>query len=614
MEGTSQAIVDRIKAELPDYGFNDYLRALASMDGSSSNGKPLRLAILRSYTLEAIEPVLKLRLLIEGFRPTFWIGGYNQYVQEIIDPASGLHAFEPDVVLLMVRLEEVMPDFLADFGSLPASEWERRVTDRARELAGLAARVQSSLAAQVVVQGMTLSAEPYFGVFDAQRSDGQGALVHRFNQTLADELSRVSGAFLWDFDAFTRRQGHAQLVDPKMWYVARNPYRQSAYPAIADDLLRYVRSALGVMKKCIVLDLDNTLWGGIAGEDGLEGIRLGHTYPGNCYRDFQRELLKLQQRGILLAINSKNNEADALQIIDNHPDMILRREHFAATRINWQDKAANLREIANELNIGVDSFVMIDDNPVECELLRRECPMCEVVQLPTKPYLIPAVPSSIPGVQNIRLTPEDRRKSEMYRARSERKAQQGEFTDLAEFLRGLEIEVAIEDAAPFSIPRIAQLTQKTNQLNVTTRRYTEAQIQAFAADPGFAVYSVASKDRFGDDGIVGVIILAFENDECRIDTLLLSCRVIGRGIEQLMVAFAAEVARQRGALMLVGEFIPTAKNHPAAGLFEQCGLRATSDTLFRAEVTAGTFVAPAHIRVKSESFTLASQPAAAVQE
>ena len=606
MEEALRATLARIKSELPEYGFNDYLRALGSLGAGETGSRPLRVAVLRSYTVEPVEPILKLRLILDGFQPTFWMGGYNQYVQEIVDPSSGLHAFRPDLVLLMVRLEEVMPDLAQDFGSRLANEWQLRVDTRAGELAALARQIQQSLSAQVIVQGLTPSAEAYFGIFDAQRPDGQTALVHRFNCALAAELRGVNGAFVWDFDAFVRREGYAQLADPKMWYVSRNPYRQSAYPAIANDLLRYVRGALGNMKKCVVLDLDNTLWGGVAGEDGLEGVRLGHSYPGNCYRDFQRELLKLYHRGILLAINSKNNEADALHIIDNHPDMILRRQHFAAMRINWRDKAANLRELASELNIGLDSFVMIDDSPVECELLRRECPACEVVLLPSKPYLIPAVPAAIPGIENIRLTDEDRRKGEQYRARTQRKAMEGQYTNLDEFLRSLDLQVAIEEAAAFSIPRIAQLTQKTNQLNVTTRRYTEAQIQAFAADSDFAVYAVSSKDRFGDDGIVGVVILAFEGDRCRIDTLLLSCRVIGRGIEQLMVDFAGDVARRRGARVLVGEFIPTPKNHPAAGLFERCGFAPAGGTLFQRDLAIGTFSPPPHIRLATDAAMLAA--------
>ena len=605
MESPS-TILRRIRAELPTYTYIDYLRNLGAAEAAAMDATPLRVALLRSYTVEPIEPLLKLRLLTERFRPTFFVGAYNQYVQEIVNPASPLHEFRPDLLLLLIRIEELMPDFVDDFAARTTMEWEQRIAEKARELGALMARLEQTLPAQVVIQSLTLPRSPYFGSYDPQRSDGQSYLVQQFNRLLAAELSDRKSVFIWDFDRFVRNYGHERLYDPKMWYVSRNPYRQAAYPAVAEDVGRYILSALGRTKKCIVLDLDNTLWGGVAGEDGIDGIALGHTYPGNCFRDFQKELLKLYHRGILLAINSKNNEQDALDIVDNHPDMVLRRHHFAATRINWQDKATNLREIAHELNIGVDSCIVIDDNAVECELLRRECPECDVVQLPDKPYVIPDVPSRLPGVENVRLTMEDRRKGEMYRARAERQELESKYTNLDEFLRSLEIEVEIEPAVPFSIPRIAQLTQKTNQMNVTTRRYTEAQIQAFTNDRDYAVFSVSSKDRFGSDGIIGVFILRFEGDACRIDTFLLSCRVIGRGIEQYMLATITDLCRERGTPTLIGEFLPTAKNQPAAGLYDRMGFEKISDTLFRRDLASSSIAYPPHIGAGARQVASAS--------
>ena len=595
MESPNQTL-ERIRAELPGYGFTDYLRQLPSAEAAATAGKPLRIALLRSYTVEPIEPVMKLRLILDGFRPTFWVGGYNQYVQEIVDRDSHLHRFQPDLIVLMTRLEEVMPDFIDDFASRSAAEWQESIASKVRDIGALMEQIANAFPAQVIVQNMTPPRSPFFGVHDSQHPGGQGYMVQEFNRALATALTERSSAFVWDFDQFARTYGYNQLHDPKAWYVSRNPFRQAAYPSIGDDLMRHVRSVLGGVKKCIVLDLDNTLWGGLAGEDGIEGIRLGHSYPGNCYREFQKELLKLFHRGFLLAINSKNNQDDALAIIDNHPDMILRRHHFAAMRINWRDKAANLRDLARELNIGVDSCVFVDDSPVECELVRRECPEADVVLLPEKPYLVPDVPRMMTGIENIRLTAEDRRKGAMYQARAARQDQQAGYSNLNEFLASLEIEVSIDAAVPFSIPRIAQLTQKTNQFNVTTRRYSEAEIQALIDTPGCEVFSVSSRDRFGDDGIIGMFILRFVDDDSRIDTLLLSCRVIGRGIEDVMIAFIVDTSRKRGARQLVGEFLPTPKNQPAAGLYERLGFQKGADALFRLDLRRAAASYPSHIR------------------
>jgi FkbH-like protein len=585
-----------VRAALDQLTFADYVKHAAALETEAASGTPLRVAILRSYTCEPLEPVFKVRLLLDGYRPTCWFGGYNQYVQEILDSKSGLHAFKPNLVVLAVRIEEMIPAFVEAFGSRPAAAWREDLQAKARELAGLAAKAAASSAAPVIVQNATL-VRRYFGIYDAQGADGQSALVDEFNRTLAAEVAETPGIYIWDFDAFMHSHGTEAILDAKSWYVSRNPYKPAAYPALTADLYRYVRAALGRVTKCVVLDLDNTLWGGVAGEDGLEGIKLGGSYPGNCYQDFQRALLRLLDRGIVLAINSKNNEADALAIIDQHPDMILRRQHFAAMRINWSDKAANLRSLAEELNIGVDSMVFVDDNPAECDLVRRELPACQVVQLPAKPYLLPATVEAFPAVETLRLTAEDRQKNDMYRARAAQRAEQASASNLEEFLAGLDLQVTIEPASAFSIPRVAQLTQKTNQWNMTTRRYSDAEIAAMAATQDRAVLAVSARDRFGDHGIIGVLLLAFDGAECVIDTFLLSCRVIGRGIEDAMLAHAGVLAQKHGLSVVTGEFLPTAKNKPAEGFYERSGMQPGADGRFRAAAGRLAQQTPSHIRL-----------------
>ena len=600
--GSAMKTIAQITAEVPGFGYTDYLRHLKTVEERSPNGKPLRVAILRSYTVEAIEPVLKLRLLLDGFRPSFWIGGYNQYVQEILNVESPLHEFCPDVVLMLLRIEEVMPDLIDEFVGRPVSDWEEWITSKVRDLGSLVERIVKAFPAQIIVQNMTLAYGGYFGIYDSQHPHGQSYLIQKFNQALAAEFAEKKGVFLWDFDQFVRVKGYDNLYDPKMWYVSRNPFKQSAYPAIVDDLFRYLRSALGRIKKCVVVDLDNTLWGGIIGEDGMEGIGLGHSYPGNCYRDFQKELLKLYHRGILLAINSKNNEGDAFEVIDSHPDMVLRRKHFAAYRINWQDKATNLKAIAKDLNIGIDSMVFLDDNPRECEMVRRECPECDVICLPDKPYLLPRFLDSVPALECITVTEEDTKRGEMYQAQLARGQFEASFQTMEDFWSSLELEVKIEPACAFSIPRIAQLTQRTNQMNLTTRRYTEAQIEALSNDPGWRVYSVSARDRFGDHGLIGVMILKIEDNRCMIDTFLMSCRVLGLNVEQSMIALVAAVAKRAKVKRVLAEYIPTSKNKVAADMYPKLGFKKINDALFEADLDEQIFEHPVHIKLAAEGF------------
>ena len=589
-----------IRAALPGYAYNDCLKAVSRLRHAQPEGKQLRVAVLRSYTIEAIEPVLELRLRLEGYAPEFFFGGYDQYVQEILDPGSAFYRFEPDVVLLCLRVEELDPDFANAFGETDA-DWPARMTVKANEIASLVETLRANSKAQVLVQNLIAPVDAYWGIYDAQLAGGQFHSAGVFNRVLADRLGNIAGAFVWDFCRFVQRKGYEQIFDPKMFYLSKSPYKQRILPNLGDDLITHFLSMLGRIRKCVVLDLDNTLWGGVVGEDGIDGIRLGHAYPGLCYREFQKNLLKLYHRGVILAINSKNNEADALRVIDEHPDMVLRREHFAAMQINWVDKASNLRALASTLNIGLDSMIMIDDSPAECELVRGSVPECEVVCLPQHPYLIPAVAERLPGIDNIRLTDEDRKKGTMYQAQAERARHAESFSNLDEFLASLELEVTIEEATPFSIPRIAQLSQKTNQFNVTTRRYTEADIAAMASSGDMLVYSVAVRDKFGDNGIVGVVIIRFDADECRIDTLLLSCRVIGRNVEASMVAHVAKEARSRGAKTLIGEFLPTTKNVPAADLFHRLGFEPVSDTLFSLKLADHALEVPEYIRLSKSA-------------
>jgi FkbH-like protein len=598
-EKTNFTEIEEIRKTAVDAGFNDSLRLLRRAEAALETGKltPLKIAVLRSYTAEMLEPVLKLRLMLEGFHPTFLFGDYNGYVQEILDTESPLYSFSPDIVLVLVRIEELMPDLVDEFPSKDASEWEVELRGAAERLAGLADTLGKRLPAQIVFQNMCQQEPPYFGVHDAQAPDEQTSLVGRFNTMLAEALKTRKNAFIWDYEGFVKIHGYASILDPKGWYTSKNPYQLSAYPLIAADITKYILSALGRVKKCVVVDLDNTLWGGIAGEDGMDGVAIGHEYPGSCFRDFQKRLLKLYHRGIILAINSKNNPEDALEIIAKHPDMILRRKHFAAMRINWEDKVSNMNALACDLNIGLDSMIFIDDNPAECALVRENCPGVEVVCLPEKPYLIPGVVSTLPCTDKIALTSEDRKKGEMYRAEGERKECEARFEDLEGFLAHLDIRVAIEEANGFTLPRIAQLTQKTNQMNLTTRRYTEPDIQSFIDDPACHVFSVSSKDRFGDNGIIGVCIVKGGSKVCSIDTFLLSCRVIGRRIEDAIMAFVSDYAKRRGAGTLVGEYIPTAKNKPASGMYERFGFVSTDKTTFRLDLGSGGIECPPFIKL-----------------
>lgn len=591
-------MIGKCLQDLRDNRYSDFIKGLQNFERPDGERPLFRVAILRSYTVEPIEPLIRYFSLLDGVDASVFIGRFNQYAQDVLDPSSDFNQFDPDLVLFMVRPEDLFPDFFESKSNCAAEKWRETLKESADNIGKLASQVIKQHNCQVLIQNAPVNANPAPALFEAQNVDGTATLLQEFNTALANSIAATTGTFVWDFNSLVFRLGYQQIFDSRMWFLSRNPYRLSAFPYLAFDLQRHIRAAKGQVKKCIVLDLDNTLWGGIIGEDGMSGIQIGQVYPGNCFRAFQLRLLEFQRQGMILAINSKNNETDAFDALEHHPDMALRKSDFSCWRINWQDKASNLVEIAAELNIGLDSMVMVDDNPVECELIRQRLPEVDVYCLPEQPHQLVDFVDDIVGLERLSVTEEDRSKSTQYRAQAERNSAKADFASLDEFLGSLDLKISIERATDFQIPRVAQLTQKTNQFNLTTRRYTDTQIADFVEDASTQVLAITVEDRFGDYGVVGVAVLKFDQDTCAIDSFLLSCRVIGRGVEDAMVAWIAKEALDGGANILCGEFIPTAKNQPAASLFERLGFENRDETRYFADLRESKFEMPPYIAIE----------------
>jgi len=366
-----------------------------------------------------------------------------------------------------------------------------------------------------------------------------------------------------------------QLVDWKYYFISQMPIN----PKLVSQFITWFSRQLDVLamkrKKCIVLDLDNTLWSGILGEDGADGIKMGEDYPGNVYRFFQAYLLELSRMGIILAVCSKNNESDVFNVWENHPDMLLRKDNFSAYRINWNNKADNIKEIAQELNIGLDSMVFIDDNPAERELIKQALPEVYAPEFPAHPYLLPVFIKQLTDYyfSAYTLTQEDFVKAQQYKENAERAQYKNQFTDMGAYLRSLEIKLTIEKLNEFNKARFAQMTQKTNQFNLTTRRYTETEIQSFA-DNGGLVYGLRVKDKFGDNGLTGLLIVSLEKQTAYIDTLLLSCRILGKDIEYVFVTYILMKLKEIGIQQVLAYYIKTTKNEQVEQFYDKLGFTA----------------------------------------
>jgi FkbH-like protein len=549
-----------------------YITAARRLDEIVGQTLPeIRIAILRNIIIEPIAPYLKVHCSRLGMQLSLQLGNYDNLQQDVFQAASPLFEFKPDIVVLALRLQLLAPKLVLGYTSLTAAEVEElsvTVLDRVQDLVQAIRKRSTAL---ILVHNFEQPAWPAYGILDAQWSHGQRNAIARLNQRLAESLQAIGSAFTVDVEGALSRLGYDRAIDDRYWHVGRAPYRPPLLEQLSREYVRFAAALKGKNKKCLVLDCDNTLWGGIIGEDGIHGIHLGADHPGSAYLEFQQAILDFYHRGILLAINSKNNEREVLDVLEKHPASLLKSGHFVAKRINWNDKATNLREIAAELRIGTDSLVFVDDNPAECAYVRRALPEIEVVQLPPDPTGYRRLLQSLDWFDTLALTEEDRKRSGMYQQEVQRQQLRQGSDSIEDYLRSLEMNVQIAKADDYSIPRIAQLTQKTNQFNVTTRRYTEQDVRLMKDDPAFDVLYAAVQDRFSDNGIIAVAIVGYENDLARIDTFLMSCRVIGRGIEQTLLATVLQAARERGCRFVQGEYIATTKNEPAKNLFAQSG-------------------------------------------
>lgn len=374
--------------------------------------------------------------------------------------------------------------------------------------------------------------------------------------------------------------GRSQFYSSKMWYLGSIPFSMTGEKALAKECFRCWNAFQGKRKKCLVLDLDNTLWGGVIGEDGIGGITLGPTKEGAIYQDFQRIILQLKQQGVLLAVVSKNNREDALKGITQHPDMILREEDFISIKANWDPKPANIAALAQELNIGLDSFVFIDDNPVERESVKMVLPAVTVPEFPSNPFLLESFIQSVAQecFTALRLTSEDIKKSEQYRTEQLRAEEKQKFSNINDYLSSLDMKLKIYEIEETDIARAAQLTQKTNQFNLTTHRYTETDIHAMSNREDWKLWMGELEDRFGKYGKIILCFVKTNGETGYIDTFLMSCRVMGRGVETAFLHFIEQNLAEIGIKKIKAKFIATQKNSVVKNFWKEHEYAILEDT------------------------------------
>ncbi len=524
----------------------------------------VRLGIIGAGTLDLLAPAIAASALRHRVLTSVVTGHYGSAMQEAIDPGSAIRSAGLDLVFVALDHRTLGLDRTRMTGDEAAEAVEAALAMLRAMVAGLETSAKSGVIIATVVPPL----EPLFGSFDAVEAGSVHAMIAALNAKLA-EWAAGKGIILLDTARAAASVGLENWHDAGQWHSAKLAVSPDLVPLYADMVARVLAAVRGTTRKALVLDLDNTLWGGVIGDDGVEGIALGQgSAAGEAFLAIQQMALALRQRGIVLAVCSKNDEAVARLPFQGHPDMVLREAHIAVFVANWGDKATNLRAIAAALNIGLDALVFLDDNPVERAQVRRELPMVAVPEIGDDPALYPRRLAAAGYFEALAFAAEDRQRADQYRANAERAAFAG-TSDMAGYLASLDMVADFRAFDATNRARIAQLINKSNQFNLTTRRYAEKEVAALEADPSKLTMQVRLVDRFGDNGMISVIIVDRESWE--IDTWLMSCRVLGRRMEDAVLAEIMAAAREAGAEYVTGRHIPSAKNAMVADHYAKLG-------------------------------------------
>jgi FkbH-like protein len=551
------------RLSLPQLGRLDRAIQQALKDPESRGSFPtIRLAIVGSSTTSHLPAAIRVASLRHGLIVDIYEGPYGMYMQELSSTESALHAFKPDVLLIALDAHHLAdaPTASADSALLLIEQcW---------------AMAQKHLRCTVLQQTVLPVFAPRLGNNEQLLTQSPAAIVDQINAGIR-KLADGAGVHLVTLDSFFRPHGLSAWFEPALWFKSKHEVHPRASIIYGDQVARELAALRGLSSKCLVLDLDNTLWGGVIGDDGLDGIVLGQGGAvGEAYLSFQRYCAALSSRGIILAVCSKNDEANARLPFREHPEMVLRENDIACFVANWNDKATNLRTIAATLNIGIDSLVFADDNPAERQLIRKELPAVQVPELPEDPALYADMIANAGYFEGLTITAEDQERGRQYLANSERARLLEQVTDVESYLQGLAMELTLEPFNDVNIARTTQLINKTNQFNVTTRRYVEAEIRALMKSPDVITLTARLADRFGDNGLIAIIIANQDGPrEVHIDTWLMSCRVLGRRVEEACLNALVAACRSRGVDRLIGVYKPTEKNQMVRDLYPRLGFQ-----------------------------------------
>jgi FkbH-like protein len=547
----------------------DYIKLLRLGREDGHGGDAARVAVLGHCTTQYYAAALRGLGKAAGFPISTYEPEYDTAHQTVLDEGSPLYSFRPDFVVFLTAVQALRRVLLS---TPPANRGE--VADReADDLASLIRRVAQIPGVTVVVNEFVMPYERAWGNLSGRVEGSLPNTVRRVNERLRGIAAETPNLYTVDCDYVASWLGKRAWFDERLWVHSKSFCHPEALPHVAGQAIDIFRAVRGNGVKCVALDLDNVLWGGTVGDDGLDGLRLGDLGDGEAYVEFQLWLRELQARGIILGVCSKNDEDKAREPFRSHSDMVLKEEDISCFIANWNDKAGNLRELAKRLNIGLDSVVFIDDSPFERNLVRELAPEACVPEMPTDPADYVPYLESLNLFETTQFSDEDRKRAEFYRANALRESEQHRFATVDDYLVSLEAEAVVERFDEQHLPRIAQLVQRTNQFNLTTIRHSAEELRGFAKDPAYLPLYATLRDRFGDNGLVSVVIAKQDGSALDIVTWLMSCRVISRRLEEFVLDHLVHAAKEAGLGEIHGRYVPSKKNGLVARHYEKLGFR-----------------------------------------
>jgi FkbH-like protein len=558
-----------------------------------------RISVLRNITVEPIEIYLKYLFCQNGYHALIKFGGYNI----LEDVYQGDVLKEADGIIIFLKLENLSKDIVRRFVWLTEKELNCEVRKIKEYIDSVIGVIRKQTNAVILWHSFEMPAYPAFGILESQSYQGQLSVISALNEFLRSRFRESPNVFLVDTNLCLMRLGYQSFYDVRYWYLGGAPYSREALCEIAKEDCKFFCALKGRVKKCLILDCDDILWGGTIGEDGLHGIILGEAYPGSIYMEFQQEILNLYKKGVILALCSKNNEEDVWEVLDKHLSMLIKREHITIAKINWQNKVDNINSIASDLNVGLDSIVFIDDSEFEINSVREILPQVTAIHFPKDQHVFfREMLVSLDLFNLLTYSSVDGERTAMYKAEAARKEWCSKVGNIEEYLISLNIIMEICFVDELSIPRVAQLTQKTNQFNLTTKRYTDADIRGLAEGKNSSILYLRVKDRFGDSGIVGVCVLKLEGINAIFDSFLISCRVLGRGIEQAFLNYILGYLKRRGYVKATGEYRATRKNEQVKIFYEKNGFQKVGESVnnspafFICDIAEKEHTIPVHIK------------------